>query len=766
MIHRNTLLIVDDVEINRAILHSLFEKSYNILEAENGKQALMLLNHYKENIAAMLLDLTMPIMNGYQVMDEMSRQHIISQVPVVIITSDDSTENEVRAFDLGASDIIMKPFEPHVVKRRVENIIQLNLHKLHLEELVSEQALKLRESNEVIVDALSSVIEYRSLESGQHIKRIRLFTKILLEEAAINCPEYDLNEDRIRLIVDASSMHDIGKIAIPDSILNKPGALTAEEFEIMKTHTTKGCEILSGLDRMDAQEYLLHAYNICRYHHERWDGRGYPDGLKGENIPISAQVVAIADCYDALTNDRVYKKAFSHEKAFNMILNGECGTFSPKILECFKNVRNQFADLAAKYADGKPAVIERPKNHTPSHFMENSEFDILKDGHAKYFALLKYVNAAVIEADMDTGVYHLIFTPDKNFEALRSGDSFKDSAKSFINSSVHPDDRKMITELLDNELSSFFNDGLPRFTCSCRILDHTSMKYIECRVSILRLNSYDPKQHKFIMILDTNVSSRKYPTDTVSEYDPAASISCTMTRRNDNQMSIIHANEAFYDLLGYSEQEISDKFNDDYIEMVAINDRESIKKEIDDQLISGNFIEIQYRIITKSGKIIWILEKSHAVCGKNGEEYIYCILTDITPLKSVQADLYSQITKYETIINQTNDIIVEWDMNADTLTFSKNWSKRFAYEPITKNISDSVMRTSHIHPDDLSALRTMIANIKNGKLYYEIEMRLTENDGKYRWYKIRSTTQFDKNKKPYKAIGVIMDIDNDKKPES
>ena len=393
---RDTLLIVDDMEVNRAILRSLFERQYNLLEAENGEQALLLLHEYEEHVAAMLLDLVMPVKNGYEVMEEMGKSGLVSRIPVIVITSDDTAESEVRAFDLGAADIIMKPFEPHVVKRRVQNAVDLCRHKLHLEELVEEQSASLRESNAIMIDALSSIIEYRSVESGQHIRRIRMFTKILLEDVAKAYQEYNLDSRTIEIIADASSMHDIGKIAIPDSILNKPGPLTREEFEVMKTHTTKGCEMLSGLERMNDKEYIGYAYNICRYHHERWNGKGYPDGLKGDNIPICAQVVAIADCYDALTTDRVYKKALPAEQAFNMILNGECGEFSPRLLECFKNVREDFAALSRAYADGvgpkfKPERKELRKPETID------AVNTMEQGQMKYLTLLRYVDSTVME---------------------------------------------------------------------------------------------------------------------------------------------------------------------------------------------------------------------------------------------------------------------------------------------------------------------------------------------------------------------------------
>lgn len=314
MNERDTILIVDDMEVNRAILCGLFEDEYKILEAENGLQAMELLETAQDSIAVMLLDIVMPEMDGYQVLRGMMERKFLSSVPVVVITSEASAESELHAFDFGASDIVTKPFEPHLVLRRVKNIIELYRHKLFLEDMVEEQAARLRDSNDVLTDALSSIIEYRSLESGRHIRRIRMFTKILMQRVCDTYPEYRLDAAQIDAIARASAMHDIGKIAIPDAILNKPGKLTAAEYEVMKSHTTYGCEMLANLERMNDRQYLEFAYQICRYHHERWDGRGYPDGLSGDAIPLCAQVVGIADCYDALTTDRVYKAAFSHEK--------------------------------------------------------------------------------------------------------------------------------------------------------------------------------------------------------------------------------------------------------------------------------------------------------------------------------------------------------------------------------------------------------------------------------------------------------------------
>lgn len=344
------ILIADDLELNRAILSEIFRHDYGILEADNGYDTIELIRSNRSRLALVLLDLVMPRLDGYEVLKQMRAEGLLRQIPVVVVTSEDSAESEIHSFDLGASDIIMKPFEPHVVKRRANNVIELYRHKNNLEHLVEIQAQKLQTSNEAMIDALSSVIEYRNLESGQHIRRIRLLTKVLLERV-VETPYCDWGPKTIGIISSAASMHDIGKIVIPDSILNKPGKLTPAEFEIMKSHTVKGSELINNIIWMNDREYLKYASDICHSHHERWDGRGYPDGLKGEEIPLAALVVGVADVYDALTSERVYKPAFSHDTAVKMILNGECGLFPDWLLNCFIKVQHSFDQLAREYAD-------------------------------------------------------------------------------------------------------------------------------------------------------------------------------------------------------------------------------------------------------------------------------------------------------------------------------------------------------------------------------------------------------------------------------
>ena len=350
---KSYMLIVDDMEVNRTILAQMFKEQFDVLEAGNGQIAIDLLEQYKDEIVIVLLDVFMPVLNGFAVMKYMAEQNFMDSIPVILITGDDTTQTEEISYSYGVSDIIHKPFVPSIVMRRTKNVVDLYQNKRHMQKRLEEQAAALnesnralRETNEFMIDALSSIVEFRSLESGEHIRRIKYFTRILLKYLAKYFPKYDMTPEKIDYISRAAAMHDIGKIGIRENILLKPGKLTEEEFEIMKTHTTIGCDILSRFDKMNDRVFFDYCYEICRHHHERFDGKGYPDHLKGDEIPISAQIVSIADVYDALVNKRVYKEAFTHELAVQMINNGECGTFSPDILECFNLAKEDFLNMS------------------------------------------------------------------------------------------------------------------------------------------------------------------------------------------------------------------------------------------------------------------------------------------------------------------------------------------------------------------------------------------------------------------------------------
>ena len=282
----------------------------------------------------------------------MKNHDLIENIPIILITAETILDTEDQAYAYGVADVIHKPFYPHIVRRRAKNIIELYQNKYHMEERLKEQEKeiraqekKLREGNDFMIEALSSVVEFRSLETGDHVRRVKYFTRIMLKYLMTYFPKYGLTPTQVDEIARASALHDIGKIGIPDAILFKPARLTTEEFEIMKTHTTIGCEVLEKFHAHQSEEFYRYCYEICRYHHERWDGNGYPDHLVGEDIPISAHVVAIADVYDALVSPRVYKSPYANNTAYDMILNGECGQFSPDVLECFKLAKEDFFNI-------------------------------------------------------------------------------------------------------------------------------------------------------------------------------------------------------------------------------------------------------------------------------------------------------------------------------------------------------------------------------------------------------------------------------------
>lgn len=336
------ILLVDDSAMNRMILTEILGDSYHILEAENGRECMEKLQAEAGNIALVLLDINMPVMDGFEVLKAMNANHTIEDIPVIMISSEDSDATIRRSYELGASDYVNRPFDARIVYRRVTNTIKLYAKQRRLVQMVSEQ-IRARENNtDMLVGVLSHIVEFRNGESGAHVRHIRIITELLLRRLLEISSRYSITAEQQDMIPLASALHDIGKIGIDEKVLNKPGRLTPEEFEVMKTHSMLGAKMLHDLDNFAEQPLLQTAYEIARWHHERWDGRGYPDGLKGDEIPISAQLVSLADVYDALTSERCYKKAFSHEKAVQMIRNGECGAFNPLLLQCLTDIQ---ADL-------------------------------------------------------------------------------------------------------------------------------------------------------------------------------------------------------------------------------------------------------------------------------------------------------------------------------------------------------------------------------------------------------------------------------------
>lgn len=347
-----SVLIVDDSEMNRAILSEMLKDEYCILEADNGRTALDMVDRYGDELSLVLLDIVMPGASGFEVLADLSRRSGIDNLPVIMISSEDSDDMVLRAYELGASDYINRPFDSRVVRRRVSNTIRLYAKQRRLTNLLSQQYNERVKNSRMLIDIMAGVMELRNGESGRRVTNIEKLTELLLGCLVQRSGTISLDNEERSTIALASALHDIGKMSIDDAILNKPGRLTPEEFEIMKTHTTIGADMLLELGSHHAGNALMeYAYQIARWHHERWDGKGYPDGLKGDEIPIAAQVVSVADVYDALTSVRVYKDAIPHEEAIKMILDGKCGTFNPLLLDCLLEVQDQIAETLARPAD-------------------------------------------------------------------------------------------------------------------------------------------------------------------------------------------------------------------------------------------------------------------------------------------------------------------------------------------------------------------------------------------------------------------------------
>lgn len=357
--NKKKIIIIDDVELNRAILREAFCKNYEIIEAENGEKGLKLIKEHANSTACIFLDVLMPVMDGFTLLEQLKGTSVIRTIPIFLITTETGDNVVKQAYDLGVVDFIQKPFNLMIIKRNVQNIIELYANRNQLEKMFNEQMTtisvqdsELKGNQWAIIDTLGQALESRDVESGNHTYRMSRITDIFLKNLAIAHPEYMLSEKKIMQITQVTPLHDIGKIAIPDRILLKPesaGRLTPEEFEIMKTHTIAGCKLIDSIPNFRGTQMYTYSYNICRYHHERWDGKGYPDHLVGSQIPLEAQVVAMADVYDALISKRVYKPAFTHEEAKRMINAGECGAFNTDILQCFnETVDGIYTQIYAK----------------------------------------------------------------------------------------------------------------------------------------------------------------------------------------------------------------------------------------------------------------------------------------------------------------------------------------------------------------------------------------------------------------------------------
>lgn len=760
MERHDTLLISSGSAENRAHLRDVLGEGFNLLEAVNVNQTMLLLNQNASCIAALLLDITQMSDADKELIRQQENYALLHSVPVIIFTEDDDTVRLNRAFSLGASDVIPMHYEPYAMLHRIENIVALHLHKQNLEAMVQEQAEALRKTSNSMVEAMSSIIEYRSVESGQHILRIRRFTQILLEEVVHSCPEYNLTDRIISIICSASALHDVGKIAIPDSILLKSEKLTEEEKAIMKTHTTTGCEILNTLIHVAEEEYLRYAHNICHYHHERWDGGGYPEGLSGDDIPICAQVVGLADVYDALTSKRVYKEAVSYAQAANMIMKGECGIFSPKLLECFKHVTHRLEALARDYADGMSPNTEVFDATLPAPSRARSD-DSIDRIRGKYYALVHYINGFLLELNMKEGVFHLVYNPYPELVQLQGISTFEDLETVVLRDIVAPRDRERMQRLLHEGIEEFLNEGLRRQSDYFHIRTPGSPAGELFEITFLRINPTDTSRRS-LSIMARRVEDRKRMAAGLQVHALADAV---YTCCNDRDFTLREVYSSARQLAGYDITEIKDKFGGGLINLIHPEDRELIRAEFVEQLKRGTDVKMEIRLQHKDGRIQWVLNKSRLMTNAAGEEYLYCAITDITHFKRANVELQETLERYEIILAQTENVLFEWDVKTDQINFSNTWEKIFGNEPICTGFRDQLTSGTYLHPDDLPLLLDGIASIENGSHYEMVELRIATDRGRYLWCRLRATAIRDKNGNLEKISGVIINVDAEKQAE-
>ncbi len=763
---KDTLLLIGSTDSDRVRLREIFQASYDLLEAENIHQAGMLLAQNGSCIAAVLADLPVTNTEDLRALTVSCHQGSPDEIPIILFVTPTGTgEQEELAFALGATDVVLRPYTPTTALRRVQVIIDLFLHKWHLEKLVDEQSQTIRNTNQIMLDALSAIIEHRSTESGNHVLRIRRFTEILLREVAAFCPEYGLTENSIGIIASAAALHDIGKISIPDSVLNKPDRLTPEEYEIIKTHTTVGGQLVENLSGMGDPEYLRYAYNIALYHHERWDGNGYPCGLKENDIPICAQVVGLADAFDALTSPRVYKPALPYDQAFNMIVNGDCGVFSPKLLECYKHVRSQFVDLAHQYADGYSPKSDHITMPLPGPEWKRHALDSLQLAQVKYQAVMHYLDATVMELDLDNDLYHVVYNPNPDLDSIIPTASFSQIIAQLHAGNIHPEDIGVIEEMSRCLTEDFFRLNLRRRIFPCRIFSPTQGTYQAYELIFLRVNTGNPDQRIVIAIwnkLEQALPGHETLIQTALHSSPAlfGLVSTALRCRCDGNLTIDAGAKDLFVLTGYSSEEIDQFFRSGLLELVHPADRTAFSDAMQQHMQNGGRTDTEFRLLRKNAEPIWVLAKSRIYTEADGQEYIYFAIRDNTQIRQTINRLQAESERHNLLANQSEGIIFELDLNEDTLICSPRSQELLGYPAISEHFLTQLRQTSRFHPDDHTPLLAWAESLRQGKKDQPpLEVRIVNRDGKYIWCRIHAQLQRDKAQETNRIVGIIYNVD-------
>ena len=758
---KDTLLLIGGSNSDRSRLHEIFDGSYYLLEADSAFQGVMLLEQNSDCIAAVLADIPLGNGDALRALVEACHRDTAAEIPVLaVIEPMGEGQGEELAFLVGAADVVRKPYTTLSIRRRVQVLTDLYSHRWHLEKLVEQQNQTIRNANQTVLDTLSAIIEHRSTESGNHVLRIRRFTQRLLQELARSCPEYGLNETDIDSISSAAVLHDIGKISIPDAILNKPGKLTAEEFEVMKTHTTVGGQLVEQLEGLKDILFLRYGYNICLYHHERWDGRGYPKGLAGDEIPICAQVVGLTDAFDALTTYRVYKPAFEYETAINMILNGECGAFSPKLLECFKHVQQELVAIARRYADGYSPKSDPIRVPLPGPERQALPLDAMQLAHLKYQALLHHLNDTIIELDVDNKVYHVVYNPNPDFVSMLSNASFDEIAVRLLAGGLHPEDANTVDELQALFAELLFRQNRRKCAFRCRIYSPPKDEYLPYQVTLLRVNTRNVAQ-RIVLALFHDLS-QDAPQDSSGTPEPASVLfdlqGAPLCCREDPEQTILEGANALLHLTGFSPREIASRFGGSLKNMILPEDRPILEEMLGRGTDVSEKDECLYRICHRSGGFLWVIDRCRVQLAPDGTEHRFHVLTDVTAYKQEQDRLEAAYNRNQVLISQTEGIIFEWDLQSDTLHCSEKLRERFGYGTENPNFRRQLESGYRFHPDDAPLLAEKYAELLRRPHTADADARILTREGRYLWSRLRATSVFDDSGRPTHIIGIIHDI--------
>ena len=762
---KDTLLLIGGNANDRKNLRIIFEAHYYLLEAENMEQGKFLLELNSKSIAAVIADIPV-VRENMRALVETANTQPDGQIPVIfMIPAGAKAFDEEQAFYAGAADVVHKPCANIVIQRRVQILVDLYRQRWHLESEVQEKNKVLHTTYQSMLDTMSAIIECRDVDSGNHSLRMRGLTRILLQEVAQSCPEYGLNQATVDVISNAAALHDIGKISIPDAILNKPGALIPEEMAIMKTHTTVGADLITRLKYAGDVKYLQYAYNICLSHHERWDGKGYPNGLQGDEIPICAQVTGMIDAFDALTTKRSYKSAFPYETAVNMICRGECGAFSPKLLECFKHICRVLIQFADAYSDENR--IEEGTVPVPLEDLvpQSHDMDAMQMAHLKYQSLLHYVNDTVIELDVDNKIFHVVYNPNPDFSSMLSNASFDELAIRMMDSGVHPEDVDDVKQMQRGFARRLFVENQPKCVFRCRIFNPPRNVYLPYVVTLLRVNTENPKQRVVLAVFHSmeenaplSTAKAKPLLQNPALYEIVNAVVCC---RVDRAATILEGSDALWALTGYTTRDVEQQFENSLYRLVLPEDRKKLEGAAwDNSARTGSLL---LRLQHKNNSVVWTVCRYRPHVHADGRLYMYYALTDVTKFAEETAQRKRDYARYQMVVSQFKNVVFEWDLQEDTFFSTAIYQERFGYCAPTKDFGRAIAGRNHVHPDDLPLLRKKITLLSEKEGKEHLDLRISNSDGRYLWSRIRAISKAENGNKPTSIIGVIYDIDDLKK---